>query len=218
VRDVEAVLFDFGGVFTDSPFGAASDHGEALGEDLETFLRIVFGPYEEDTDHPWHRLERGEIALLEAREAIMALGAAEGLETDPFQLFQRIGTGGSAREALVERVRRLRAGGLRTALVTNNVREFRPGWTRLLPPLEELFHAVVDSSEVGVRKPSPEIFRLALERVGGAAPERTLFLDDYEGNVRAAERLGLRGVLVEPDPASAIALLDEVLAARGPRG
>jgi len=69
----------------------------------------------------------------------------------------------------------------------------------------------VDSSEVGVRKPAPEIFAIALERLGGPAPERTLFLDDFAGNIEAAERLGMRGVLVEPDPASALRVLDEIL-------
>ena len=216
MRDVEAVLFDFGGVFTESPFGAAEALGADLGADPARFLEIVFGPYHEDTDHPWHRLERGEIPLLEAREAIVAMGAAEGLETDPFQLFARMGSAGTgAREPVVARVRALRRAGLRTGLVTNNAREFREAWTRLLPPLDELFHAVVDSSEVGARKPAATIFRIALERVGGPPPERVLFLDDFEGNVRAAEALGRRGVLVEADPSEALARIVEVLAGRG---
>jgi epoxide hydrolase-like predicted phosphatase len=213
VRDVDAVLFDFGGVFTDSPFGAAEALGASLGADPARFLEIVFGPYHQDTDHPWHRLERGEIPLMEAREAILALGRAEGIDADPFTLFARMG-GTAAREPLVERVRALRAAGLRTGLVTNNAREFRAGWTRLLPPLPELFHAVVDSSEVGARKPAAAIFEIALARVGAPPPERVLFLDDFEGNVRAAEALGMRAVLVEPDPEPAFAVLDAILEAR----
>lgn len=215
MRDVEAVLFDFGGVFTESPFGALAELGTARGVDPVRLLELVFGPYHEDTDHPWHRLERGEVSLLQAREEIIALGAAEGLDTDPFRVFERMG-GAGARAALVERVRQLRAAGLRTGLVTNNAREFRPAWTRLLPPLDELFHAVVDSCEVGARKPAAAIFHIALERVGNPPPERVLFLDDFEGNVRAAARLGMRAVQVEPDPAAALALLDQVLAARRP--
>ena len=72
-------------------------------------------------------------------------------------------------------MRRLRAAGVRTALVTNNAAEFAATWRPLLP-LGELFDAVVDSSEVGLRKPDPRIFRHALARLGGVAPERAVFL------------------------------------------
>ena len=50
-------------------------------------------------------------------------------------------------------------------MLTNNAREFEEFWKPLLP-LDELFDDVVDSSEVGMRKPAPEIYRLALARMG----------------------------------------------------
>jgi putative hydrolase of the HAD superfamily len=118
--------------------------------------------------------------------------------------------GGGAREPVVARTRALRLEGYRTALVTNNAREFREGWRGLLP-LEELFDAVVDSSEEGVRKPDPLIFRRALAAIGGIAPERAVFLDDHPGNVEAAQRLGMAGVLVGPDADLALAELDRLL-------
>ncbi|MDJ0789766.1 MAG: HAD family phosphatase, partial [Myxococcota bacterium] len=65
--ELDAVLFDFGGVFTPSPFTAVADYGASLGIEPARFVEAVFGPYSEDTDHPWHRVERGEIPLLEAR-------------------------------------------------------------------------------------------------------------------------------------------------------
>lgn len=209
--EIDAVLFDFGGVFTDSPFAALAGLGDELGADPARLMELVFGPYHEDTDHPWHRLERGELDFGRARDLILELGRREGVDADPVRVFARM-SGGSrgAREALVERVRALRAHGVATALVTNNVREFRDTWRRLLP-VDELFQTVVDSSEVGVRKPAAGIFRIALERLGGPAPERTLFLDDFAGNVQAAERLGIRGFLVEADPGPALAALDGLL-------
>jgi epoxide hydrolase-like predicted phosphatase len=207
-----AALFDFGGVFTESPFGAAESLGAELGAPPGRLLELVFGPYHADTDHPWHRLERGEIAFLAARDEILALGRAAGIEADPLRVFQKMGaTGGGVREAMVERVRRLRSAGVRTALVTNNAREFRERWRALLPA-DELFEHVVDSSEVGVRKPDPAIFRIALARLGDPPPERTLFLDDFEGNVDAARSLGLRALLVPADPAPTLAALDALLA------
>jgi putative hydrolase of the HAD superfamily len=208
---IEAVLFDFGGVFTDSPFGAAEALGAELGAPPGRLLELVFGPYHADTDHPWHRLERGELSFREARDAILELGRAAGLDTDPLRVFQRMSGGGGVRAEMVERARRLRRAGVRTALVTNNAREFRERW-RALIPAEELFEQVVDSSEVGVRKPDPAIFRIALARLGDPAPGSTLFLDDFEGNVAAARALGLRALLVGDDPAPALAALDDLLA------
>ena len=107
------------------------------------------------------------------------------------------------------RARAVREAGYRTALVTNNAREFRRAWRRLLP-VDELFGTVVDSSEVGVRKPDPAIFRIALERLDVPA-ERALFLDDYEGNVRAAASLGIRSIRVDAEGREALAALDALL-------
>jgi HAD superfamily hydrolase (TIGR01509 family) len=78
-------------------------------------------------------------------------------------------------------------------------------------PADELFQVIVDSSEVRMRKPNPAIFRHTLELLGGIAPEECLFLDDAASNVAAAERLGIRGVLVKPDLRDALAALDALL-------
>jgi epoxide hydrolase-like predicted phosphatase len=220
-RRYDAVLFDFGGVFTPSPFGAFETVAHELGVEPRVVLEIVFGPYELDTDHPWHRLERGELGLGDARAEIMKLGEARGLTLDPIQVLVRMSGGGATREPLVARTRALRREGYRTALVTNNAREFGPSWRNLLP-LDELFDTVVDSSAVGVRKPNPAIFERALAEIGGVAPNRSIFLDDHPGNVAAAERLGMQGVLVGHDPADALARLEHLLsgvgAPRGPAG
>ena len=113
-------------------------------------------------------------------------------------------------EQSVARIRDLRSAGYRTALITNNIREAGDQW-RAKVPLDELFDVVIDSSAVGLRKPNPAIFHLALEQLGGVEPGRALFLDDHPGNVAGAEAAGLRALLVdEPDVALADfdALLD----------
>jgi epoxide hydrolase-like predicted phosphatase len=208
---IRAVLFDFGGVFTPSPFDGARSYGAQIGAHPERVLELVFGPYHEDTDHPWHRLERGEIALADARAAIVALGRAEGIDADPFKLFASMANGPrGAHEAMIERARTVVARGYRTALVTNNIVEFRESWRKMLPA-DELFQVIVDSSEVRMRKPNPAIFRHALERLGGVAPKECLFLDDVASNVEVAERLGMRGVVVKSDLADALAALDALL-------
>ena len=206
----EAVLFDFGGVFTQSPFEVVRLHGAEIGADPELMLQVLFGDYDRDGDHPWHRLERGEVGLDDALAEIRSLAEATGLGIDPFAAFSKFGTGGDMADAMVERTRRLRAEGYRTALITNNVKEFGDGWRGLIP-VDELFEVVIDSSHVGVRKPDPTIFSLATDALG-VAPERCVFLDDFPGNVTAAEALGIRGVLVGTDRHAAIATLDRALA------
>ena len=181
--EIEAVLYDFGGVFTTSPFDEVERVGEEQKLPAGRLLEIVFGPYHEDTDHPWHQLERGEISLLEAREGIIDLGRREGIESDPLQLLARMSESGGVRESIVERAFDIRRRGFSTALVTNNAAEFRERWKTMIPT-DELFDVIVDSSEVGLRKPNPAIYELALERIGGVAPESALFLDDHPNNVR----------------------------------
>ncbi|GMU78015.1 MAG: hypothetical protein AMXMBFR46_08120 [Acidimicrobiia bacterium] len=202
----DAVLFDFGGVFTQSPFEAVRLVGPELGADPEVILEVLFGAYDQDTDHPWHRLERGEISFTDAKAEIDVLADARGLDFEPFSVFAHFATGGDMADAMVERTRLLRAGGVRTAIITNNVRELGEGWRSLIP-VDELFDVVIDSSHAGVRKPDPRIFLLATEALD-VAPERCVFLDDFPGNIRAAEALGIHGILVESDRHAAVAALD----------
>ncbi len=209
---IEAILFDLGGVFTDSPFGVMDEISRELGSTKEQVLGIIFGAYHEDTDHPWHRLERGELSLEIARQEIIEIGAQRGLDVDPFEVLRRIGSGGfEDRLPLVERTRRLRSEGYKTALVTNNFAEVRAGWRAMLP-IDELFDVVVDSSEVGMRKPDPAIYHHALELLGAQA-EHSVFLDDFAGNVDAAVRLGMRGIVVGSDIHEVIGRLDAMLEA-----
>jgi len=206
---IEAVIFDFGGVFIESPYPLLEAMGVELGVKPGQFTDIVFGSLAEDGDHPYHRLERGEIPLQQARDEILHLGRTLcNVEVDIYQFFTRIR--GGVRQQLVDRVRGLKRDGYPTAMITNNIREYAGTWRSLLP-VEELFDLVVDSSQEGMRKPNPAIFRLTLERLGGLAPERTVFLDDSEDNVKAAGSLGMQTIHVRGDISQAIAELDALL-------
>jgi putative hydrolase of the HAD superfamily len=197
-----AVIFDFAGVLTSSPWGAMTAAGRGN-------LELLIGSYHEDTDHPWHQVERGEMAIGDWMAAVTALGAEQGVEVD-FEPLRALLGEMTVHDQVVDRVRRLRDEGYRLALITNNVREGSATW-RALVPVDELFDVVVDSSEVGMRKPNPAIFHHALELLGGVAPGAAVFLDDTPGNVEGARRAGLASILVE-DPDAAIAELDALLA------
>lgn len=207
----DAVLFDFSGVLVDSAFDAMRGLG-GDGIDGDLLLELLLGPYDRDTDHPWHRVERGELPIADWITEVQTNAAAEGIELD----FGRLSAWFSElvpRPEMLELVRRLRTTGFRTGLITNNVREAGDSWRALLP-LDELFDVVVDSCQVGMRKPDPRIFALALDRLGSITPARAVFLDDHPGNVAGAQRAGLAAVLVR-DPGAAIAELDALLAANG---
>jgi epoxide hydrolase-like predicted phosphatase len=210
---IKAVVFDFGGVYTMSPFTALDEWHAERGLDAAVGLRAVFGPYDQDTDHPWHQVERGELAIAAAAEQIKAIAAEEGLEIDLFDMFSAMG-GSGIRQDVVDLTLRLRDEGYRTALITNNVAEFADGW-RAMIPVEDLFELVVDSSQVGMRKPNPQIFTSTLEQLGVSA-EEAVFLDDAPGNVAAARALGMHAILVEDDHAPAFAELAVLLSRHAP--
>lgn len=205
----KAIFFDFGGVFTASPFHAVTDFASGLGVAPELFAGTIFGQYGVDGAHPWHQMERGEITLEDARKQIMALGVENGFEADIYAVFASMGSTGGVKEKLADFAATLRPSGFTTACVTNNVKEFGEGWRNLIPTAE-IFNHIIDSCEEGVRKPEPEIFQIALERAG-VKPEEVLFLDDFEGNLEAAKVLGIDGIFVTPDENKTISDLKQAL-------
>ena len=197
---ITTVVFDFAGVLTSSPWGAMTAAG---GGDLE----LLIGSYEEDGDHPWHRVERGEISIADWVSAVTEEADRRGAAVD-FSVLQQLLGEMTVHQQVVDRIRQLRAEGYQTALITNNVREASATW-RALIPLDELFDVVVDSCEVGMRKPNPAIFRHTLDQLG-ARPEAAVFLDDSPGNVAGAKVAGLAGIHVV-DPDEALTELDRLL-------
>ena len=104
-------------------------------------------------------------------------------------LIDRLFAGSTPDERMLEAVRRIRAAGIRTGLVSNS-------WgTRRYPRelLGELFDGVVISGEVGIRKPSPEIYALGATSIG-LEPRACVFVDDLPFNLAPAAELGMATV------------------------
>ena len=179
-----ALLVDFGGVLTSNVFDSFREFCEREGLEPGAVKRL----FREDPDALalLRRLERGELseAAFSERFAPM-LGVS-----DHDGLVDRLFAGMRADEAMIDAVRRARAGGVRTALVSNSWGSGR--YDRDAFP--ELFDAVVISGEVGLHKPEPEIFRMAAERVE-AAPESCVFVDDLKENCAGAEAVGMTALL-----------------------
>jgi epoxide hydrolase-like predicted phosphatase len=207
-RRFDAVVFDFSGVMVSSAFDAIARHAGGHGMTEDEFLEFLLGPYAEDSDHAWHRAERGEIGILDWATDTMARAEEAGMGLDLSFMAGMLGDL-EVYEVMVDAARTLRTDGYRTSLLTNNIAEGRDSWRPLLP-LDDLFDDVLDSSEVGLRKPNPEIYLLALARLGGIEPSRAVMLDDHPGNCAGALAAGMHAIQVR-EPAEAVEELRALL-------
>jgi len=192
---IRALISDFGGVLTtplSAGFLAYQEEAEITLEELGKGMQAAADAY---GDHPLYALERGEITEQEfARRLAEQLHDGFDLARLRHLYFERI----EPNVPMIQLVGDLRERGLRTALLTNNVREWEPLWRAKLPELDDIFEVVVDSAFVGMRKPEPGIYQLTLERLGGGLrAEECLFLDDLEVNCEAARALGMTAVRFE---------------------
>ena len=193
-RSIEAVISDFGGVLTNRLVQAFIAFQNHSGISMEQLGRGMQRVSERDGEYPLFRLERGQISEADFLDDL-AWGLEQELGNRPtlhgFRdvYFEAL----HPNEPMLDLMRDLGARGYRMAILTNNVREWEELWRAKLP-VDEIFELIVDSAWVGMRKPEPEIYRLTLERLGGVAPERALFVDDNELNVEAARELGMLAV------------------------
>ena len=181
---MRGAIFDFGGVLTTNVF--ASFKAFCIEEGLEPdAVKKLF----RDSDEArglLRRLEKGEVTAAEFGERF-----AELLGVSPDGLVERLFARAGPDEPMIEAVRRLHAAGVKTGLISNSWGEGLPYDKEMLA---ELFDAVVISGEVGLHKPSPEIFRLGAERLGLAAAD-CVFVDDLRENCEGAEAVGMTAVL-----------------------
>ncbi len=192
MRDV--LICDFGGVLTTPLQEGFLAYQDESGVSLEELGKAMGRAAEEHGEHPLFVLERGEITEAEFRARIERhLEAGFDLARLRALYFERL----DPDRAMIDFVRGLRGRGVRTALLTNNVREWEPLWRAKLPEVDELFEVVVDSAFVGLRKPDHAIYELTLERLGGVAAERCVFVDDLDVNCEAARGLGMAAVRFE---------------------
>lgn len=208
MADFDAVLWDFGGVILASPFEAFSryeaEHGLPSG-----FIRSVNATNADD--NAWARLERGEVDLAGFARLFEEETARAGHRVDGMDVLGLLS--GDVRPAMVDALRRLRDHGFRLAMLTNNfVGGPGEGMAASRPELAEvldLFDVMVESSQIGVRKPEPRFYELALERVGTTA-ERAVFLDDLGVNLKPARAMGMATIKVV-DPEEALTELEHLL-------
>jgi putative hydrolase of the HAD superfamily len=199
---ITAVLFDFGGVITSSPFEAFARY-EADRSLPTDFLRTV-NATEPDTN-AWARLERSEIDLAGFDVAFAEESEALGHRVPGRDVMGLLS--GDLRPEVVRAVTVI-AGRLKTGLLTNNVVGMDPSGA--IADVLAHFDVVIESSVVGVRKPDPAFYELACERLA-IEPDEAVFLDDLGINLKPARALGMQTIKVT-DPATALAQLEQILA------
>lgn len=194
---IRAVLWDFGGVFTESPFKAFAAFERSRGLP-DNFLRRVNSL---DADaNAWARFERGEVTLAEFGDAFEAESRALGHAVRGEEVIALLY--GDVRPQMVEALRRCSMHFV-NACLTNNVRTGREhglptseAKARQVGEIMALFNLVIESSLVGARKPELRFYRLALEQLA-IEPREAVYLDDLGINLKPARTLGMTTIKVE---------------------
>lgn len=205
--NIDAVLFDWGGVITVPPGPIVEKLYRQIDVDQDQ-LRLRRKAYrDDDPDSQFARLERGELSL----EAYLTWSRQDlpGAETiwDPESahfLFRHL----TVVPEVVERIYQLKERGFLIGLLTNNIAEAWPTVNDGLP-IDDLFDVVINSAFVGMRKPEHRIYVHALEKLGVRA-EHAVFLDDNPVNLEAARACGLNVVEVK-QPVAALEKLEAVI-------
>ena len=187
------VISDFGGVLTTPLVEAFASVQDRVGIPPKTFGEALRALNEREGTNPLFELECGRITEKEFQVQLAdglepLLGHRPEIEDFGLLLFEAL----DPNPGMIDLIREVRRDGIRTSLLTNNVKEWEVKW-RSMMPIDELFETVVDSAFVGCRKPDPRIYHLTLERVG-LDPEECIFIDDMKINIDAANELGLHGV------------------------
>jgi epoxide hydrolase-like predicted phosphatase len=209
---VRAVVFDLGGVFLEGGPSSVAAFGARIGLHPARWDAIRHELFV--AGDAWDRLERGESTLDAFAAVLRQRLRAEGVEVELDLARNFMGSPADrasmpVRPEIVHACRELRRR-MPTALLTNNIPEWRAGWRRRMD-VDRLFDLVVDSSEVGSRKPEEAIYRVVEQGLGlpGAA---LLFVDDLGVNLKTAARLGWQ-TLKYVDTAEFVAALARVVAA-----
>jgi len=196
-RTFKAVIFDFGGVITASPFEAFNVLEEERGLPTD-FIRTVnaTNPH----DNAWARFERAEIDARTFDVLFEAEAEALGHAIEGRAVLAVLS--GSIRPAMVRALDQLADAGLRLACITNNVPTghgagmARSGDARdAYEQIFARFEQVIESSKAGVRKPDPRIYTMMCEALG-LEPAQCIYLDDLGINCKPAAQLGMAAIKV----------------------
>jgi len=192
-----AVLFDFGGVITSSPFEAFNRMEAERGLPRD-FVRRV-NSANPDTN-AWAKFERAECSAAEFDILFAAEAEAMGHSLDGASVIACLA--GDIRPAMVAALDRLKADGFRLGCITNNVPSGKGAGMAVtaekaqsVAAVMRRFDHVIESSKVGVRKPDPRIYRMMCAALD-VEPQQCIYLDDLGINCKPAAAMGMAAIKV----------------------
>src|SRR4051794_2103899 len=205
---IEAVIWDFGGVLTTSPFEAFARYETERGLPTDIIRRTNAANHLENA---WAKFERAEIDLEAFDELFAAESRALGAEVRGRDVLPLLA--GDLRPEMVEALKIIRTKA-KTGCITNNLPAnaigSRSGRLLYVAEVMTLFDHVIESAKIGLRKPDPRIYQKMVEALG-VEPNACVYLDDLGVNLKPAREMGMTTIKVVSAP-QAIAELE---AARG---
>jgi putative hydrolase of the HAD superfamily len=191
--ELDACIFDFGGVLTTPVLAAFQEFERGLGLEPHTLLN-AFRHHPEDAEPDFFLLEKGLLSEGEFYERMLRrvrefTGKPVEFPSDPVAVRAKLFGSLRRNDAMLEAAVAIGAH-YKTAILTNNVKEW-DDWRQMVDA--HVFDLVVDSSAEGMRKPDHEIYRVTCARLG-IEPARAAFIDDIKVNVDAATEVGMRAI------------------------
>ena len=193
---VKAVIWDFGGVFTSSPFEAFNRLEAELGAPKDHIRRVNATNHHENA---WALFERNEIDAARFDELFLEESTALGFAIRGADVLPKLS--GELRPRMVAALKACKAR-LKVGCITNNMasphspgQDERQRKAGAMGEVMQLFDAVIESAKAGVRKPDPRIYLMMCEALA-VAPSECIYLDDLGINCKPAAALGMAAIKV----------------------
>ena len=193
---IEAVIWDFGGVFTSSPFEAFNRLEAEMGAPKDHIRRVNATNHHENA---WALFERNEVDAARFDQLFLAESTALGFPIRGADVLPKLS--GELRPRMVEALKLCKAR-YKVGCITNNVVSMHsPGQNEVqraagaMGQVMPLFDAILESSKAGVRKPDPRIYQMMCDLLGVRA-DRCIYLDDLGINCKPAAALGMKAIKV----------------------
>src|SRR5947209_17284064 len=201
---IEAVIWDFGGVLTTSPFEAFARFENDRGLPADIIRRTNASNHWENA---WAKFERAEVDLETFDELFAAESLALGAEVRGRDVLPLLS--GDLRPEMVEALRLIKSQ-FKTGCITNNLPAnaigSASGRSMYLAEVMALFDHIIESAKIGLRKPDPRIYRMMVKAFG-VDPKHCVYLDDLGVNLKPAREMGMTTIKVV-DSQQAIAELE----------
>ena len=192
----KAIIWDFGGVITSSPFDAFNEFEEVNGLPKDIIRTIN----SENPDmNAWAQFESNSITIDQFDDLFLKEAKAKGFDIKGRDIIKLLK--GSIRENMVSFLRELKAD-FKLGCITNNVKSSSQENTdNETEEVMSIFDHVIESSIVGIRKPNPEIYMMSCDALN-VSPDQCIYLDDLGINLKPARELGMTTIkVIQPEDA-----------------